>query len=111
MTAIVGGVFGFLLAYAVILGGLPNVLRDALMTFSGVASNFAGVPLALAFIFTLGQLGVLTLWLKGFGINLVCLRLHDLQQVRTRDRLSVLPVPAHGPDHRAGHRRPPAGVA
>ena len=25
------------------------------MTFSGVASNFAGVPLALAFVFTLGR--------------------------------------------------------
>ena len=70
VTAIVGGVFGFLLAYAVILGGLPKVLRDALMTFSGVASNFAGVPLALAFIFTLGQLGVLTLWLRSVGLNL-----------------------------------------
>jgi putative spermidine/putrescine transport system permease protein len=71
VTAIVGGIFGFLLAYAVILGGLPKVLRDALMTFSGVASNFAGVPLALAFIFTLGQLGVLTLFLKNtLGINL-----------------------------------------
>ncbi|HET8784890.1 MAG TPA: ABC transporter permease subunit [Candidatus Limnocylindrales bacterium] len=70
VTAIVGGIFGFLLAYAVILGGLPKVLRDALMTFSGVASNFAGVPLALAFIFTLGQLGVVTLWLRGLGINL-----------------------------------------
>ena len=70
VTAILGGLFGFLLAYAVILGGLPKVFRDALMTFSGVASNFAGVPLALAFIFTLGQLGVLTLWLRGFGINL-----------------------------------------
>ena len=70
VTAILGGTFGFLLAYAVILGGLPRVLRDALMTFSGVASNFAGVPLALAFIFTLGQLGVLTLWLRGLGINL-----------------------------------------
>jgi putative spermidine/putrescine transport system permease protein len=70
VTAVAGGIFGFLLAYAVILGGLPKVLRDALMTFSGVASNFAGVPLALAFIFTLGQLGVLTLWLRGLGINL-----------------------------------------
>ena len=41
------------------------------MTFSGVASNFAGVPLALAFIFTLGQLGHRdTVLLKGFGINL-----------------------------------------
>ena len=69
VTAVVGGIFGFLLAYAVILGGLPRVIRDALMTFSGVASNFAGVPLALAFIFTLGQLGILTLWLKGLGID------------------------------------------
>ena len=30
------------------------------MTFSGVASNFAGIPLALAFIYTLGTTGVLT---------------------------------------------------
>jgi putative spermidine/putrescine transport system permease protein len=69
VTAVVGGIFGFLLAYAVILGGLPRVIRDALMTFCGVASNFAGVPLALAFIFTLGQLGTITLFLKGFGID------------------------------------------
>jgi putative spermidine/putrescine transport system permease protein len=69
VTAIVGGIFGFLLAYAAILGGLPRVLRTALMTFSGVASNFAGVPLALAFIFTLGQLGIVTVFLKGFGLN------------------------------------------
>ncbi len=63
VTAIGGGLFGFLLAYAVILGGLPKVLRTALMTFSGVASNFAGVPLALAFIFTLGQVGLVTKFL------------------------------------------------
>jgi putative spermidine/putrescine transport system permease protein len=69
VTAIVGGILGFLLAYAVILGGLPRFLRGALLTFSGVASNFAGVPLALAFIFTLGQLGIVTVWLKGFGID------------------------------------------
>jgi putative spermidine/putrescine transport system permease protein len=69
VTAIVGGVFGFLMAYAVILGGLPPFLRSALMTFSGVASNFAGVPLALAFIFTLGQLGIVTVFLKGVGID------------------------------------------
>jgi putative spermidine/putrescine transport system permease protein len=69
VTAVVGGIFGFLLAYAVILGGLPRALRDALMTFSGVASNFAGVPLALAFIFTLGQLGMVTVWLKSIGID------------------------------------------
>jgi len=70
VTAVGGGVFGFLLAYAVILGGLPRFLRTALMTFSGVASNFAGVPLALAFIFTLGQAGFATALLKDVGIEI-----------------------------------------
>mgnify|MGYP000344844302 CR=1 FL=1 len=60
ITAIVGSAFGLLLAAAVILGGLPSALRSALMTFSGVASNFAGIPLAVAFIFTLGNLGLVT---------------------------------------------------
>jgi putative spermidine/putrescine transport system permease protein len=60
VTAVIGGIFGLLLAYSVILGGLPGFLRSALMTFSGVASNFAGIPLALAFVFTLGNLGLLT---------------------------------------------------
>lgn len=70
VTAIGGGIFGFLLAYAVIGGGLPGFLRSALMTFSGVASNFAGVPLALAFVFTLGRAGFVTLLLNGLGINI-----------------------------------------
>lgn len=69
VTAIGGGILGFLLAAAVILGGLPGFLRSALMTFSGVASNFAGVPLALAFIFTLGSLGFLTVLLRPAGIE------------------------------------------
>jgi putative spermidine/putrescine transport system permease protein len=63
-TAIAGAVFGLLLAYAVILGGLPRFFRTFLMTFSGVASNFAGIPLALAFLFTVGPLGLLTVWIR-----------------------------------------------
>jgi len=70
VTAIAGGIFGFLLAYAVIAGGLPSFLRSALMTFSGVASNFAGIPLALAFLFTIGASGLLTPLIKGVGWNL-----------------------------------------
>ncbi|MFN8621475.1 MAG: ABC transporter permease subunit [Chloroflexota bacterium] len=70
VTAIAGGVFGFLLAYALILGGLPGFLRSGSTTFAGVASNFAGVPLALAFIFTLGQVGLVTVFLKDtFGFD------------------------------------------
>ena len=71
VTAIAGGILGFLLAYAIILGGLPRFLRTGVTTFSGVASNFAGVPLALAFTFTLGHLGVLTILLQDtLGYNL-----------------------------------------
>jgi putative spermidine/putrescine transport system permease protein len=39
------------------------------MTFCGVASNFAGVPLAFAFIALLSPTGVLTGWLKAIGLN------------------------------------------
>jgi putative spermidine/putrescine transport system permease protein len=60
ITAVGGALFGFLLAYAVILGGLPRALRIFLVTFSGVASNFAGVPLAFAFIATIGNAGLVT---------------------------------------------------
>ena len=68
VTALAGGIFGFLMAYAVISAG-PSRFRSGLMTFSGVASNFAGVPLALAFIFTIGRAGLLTGLLAGLGIN------------------------------------------
>jgi putative spermidine/putrescine transport system permease protein len=70
VTAVGGGLFGFLLAYAVILGGLPPAMRSLVTTFSGVASNFAGIPLAFAFIATLGRVGLLTVFLKSVGIDL-----------------------------------------
>ncbi len=70
-TAVGGGLLGFLMAYGVTVGGLPAWVRNALMTFSGVASNFAGVPLAFAFIATLGRTGLVTVLLKTFfGISL-----------------------------------------
>lgn len=70
-SAAIGCLVGFGMAAAMILGGLPRVIRSPLMTFSGVASNFAGVPLAFAFLATLGPLGLVTVFLKTqFGINL-----------------------------------------
>jgi putative spermidine/putrescine transport system permease protein len=72
VTAVAGAIFGLLLAYAIILGGLPKFLRTFVMTFSGVASNFAGIPLALAFLFTLGNAGLVTIWLNStFHISLI----------------------------------------
>jgi len=71
VTAIGGGLFGFLLAYAAVLGGLPRWVRTVLLTFSGVSANFAGVPLAFAFIATLGRVGLVTVLLHDlFNINL-----------------------------------------
>jgi len=70
-SAIGGAVLGFLLAWAAILGGLPRAIRPALLTFSGVASNFAGVPLAFAFLATLGRTGLVTaLLVNVFGVNI-----------------------------------------
>ncbi len=70
-SAALGCLIGFAMAAAVVLGGLPRFLKSPLLTFSGVASNFAGVPLAFAFIATIGPAGIITLWLRTeFGINL-----------------------------------------
>jgi putative spermidine/putrescine transport system permease protein len=65
-TAIGGGIFGLLIAYAITLGGLPRWTRGVTTTVSGVASNFAGVPLAFAFIATLGRTGFVTVLLKNW---------------------------------------------
>ena len=59
-----GALIGLLMALAIIRGGLPSWIRNAVMTFSGVASNFAGIPLAFAFLATLGRLGLVTVVLK-----------------------------------------------
>jgi putative spermidine/putrescine transport system permease protein len=69
-TAVIGGLVGFLLAWAVAMGGLPRPFRSGLTTFSGVAANFAGVPLAAAFIFTLGRIGVITSLFEWMGVEL-----------------------------------------
>jgi putative spermidine/putrescine transport system permease protein len=69
-SALLGAVFGFILAWAVAMGRVPRFLRPMLTTFSGVASNFAGIPLAFAFLCTLGPTGLVTALLLDMGINL-----------------------------------------
>jgi len=71
VSAIGGSLIGFALAYVALSGGLPAWVRPTLLTFSGVASNFAGVPLAFAFLATLGRVGLVTVLLvKLFGFNI-----------------------------------------
>ena len=73
-SAFLGCVIGFAVAWAVTLGDLPRWLRGPVLTFSGVASNFAGVPLAFAFLATLGRLGLVTVLLREwFGVNIYAL--------------------------------------
>ncbi|HET9461206.1 MAG TPA: ABC transporter permease subunit [Gaiellaceae bacterium] len=69
VTALLGGLLGFLIAYSAIREGTPRFIRSALTTFSAVAANFAGIPLAFAFIATLGTIGVLTTFLADLGFN------------------------------------------
>jgi putative spermidine/putrescine transport system permease protein len=70
-TALGGGLLGFLMAYALTMGNLPRWLRPVTLTFAGVASNFAGVPLAFAFISTLGRTGFVTVLFRDvFGMNI-----------------------------------------
>jgi putative spermidine/putrescine transport system permease protein len=64
ITAAIGGVAGLFIAYAALREGTPKWIRNALTTFSGVAANFGGIPLAFAFIASLGALGILTQFLK-----------------------------------------------
>ncbi|AMY69303.1 ABC transporter permease [Frigidibacter mobilis] len=71
VTAAIGCLIGFSVAAAVVLGGLPRWIRGPLLTFSGVASNFAGVPLAFAFLATIGPVGLITVFLRtNLGVDL-----------------------------------------
>src|SRR6266566_1820897 len=73
VTALLGGCIGGLAAY-----GVYNLragwLRNFLVGFSSIAANFAGVPLAFAFVATLGVTGFVTVAIH----NLFHVNLYDL---------------------------------
>ena len=69
-TAMIGAVFGALLAYAVATGNPNGVFRRLVSSACGVLAQFGGVTLAFAFIATLGSAGLITLWLKQHGMNI-----------------------------------------
>ncbi|MER7949332.1 ABC transporter permease [Streptomyces sp. NPDC096079] len=71
LTALIGSVLGVLIAQAVVTSR-SRALRSAVLTASGVLANFGGVPLAFAFIATVGISGVVTQLadLTGLGWNL-----------------------------------------
>ncbi|CAG4903019.1 unnamed protein product, partial [Acidocella sp. C78] len=70
LAALVGVIAGGIAAYLVLRPGMKRGVRSLVTSFSAVAANFAGVPLAFAFIATLGSLGIITVWLKSAGVDL-----------------------------------------
>jgi putative spermidine/putrescine transport system permease protein len=60
ITAVLGAVLGLALAVAVLRARRGRLLRRMVLTASGVLANFGGVPLAFAFLATIGNAGVVT---------------------------------------------------
>jgi putative spermidine/putrescine transport system permease protein len=69
-AAIIPGIAGLLIAYAIFTARRASVLRQVAITASGVFANFGGVPLAFLFIATLGPTGILTIWLNDISKHL-----------------------------------------
>ncbi|MCL7377267.1 ABC transporter permease subunit [Streptomyces sp. 35G-GA-8] len=59
LTAVIATLLGTLIAQAVVTSR-GGALRNAVLTASGVLANFGGIPLAFAFVATLGISGVVT---------------------------------------------------
>jgi len=60
LTALVGAVFGAVVAYALATASRTSLLRRAFTAFMSVLAQFGGVMLAFAFIATLGVNGLVT---------------------------------------------------
>jgi putative spermidine/putrescine transport system permease protein len=70
VTAVVGAVVGALICYA-LLGLRPDgAVRSFIDSASSVLAQFGGVMLAFAFIATIGQQGLITVWLRDLGIDI-----------------------------------------
>ena len=68
-SALVGVIFTWLATYSII--SLFPKAREKFLVISNLTSNFAGIPLAFAFIILLGNSGVIVLFDKLTGINLL----------------------------------------
>ncbi|MEV0495556.1 ABC transporter permease [Streptomyces atratus] len=71
VSALIAAIVGLPLAHAVVTSRF-RALREAVLAGAGVLANFGGVPLAFAFVATLGNAGVLTsqFHLAGHGWSL-----------------------------------------
>jgi putative spermidine/putrescine transport system permease protein len=71
ITALLGALFGALLSWAVATGKSEGLLRRTVVAGAGVLAQFGGVPLAFAFLATVGFQGFVTQFLRdNVGIDL-----------------------------------------
>jgi putative spermidine/putrescine transport system permease protein len=70
ITSITGALIGGGLAWAITVGNIPGWIRNAVLSFSGVAANFAGLPLVFAFIALLGRIGLLNQVLRPLNVSI-----------------------------------------
>ncbi|MEU4445848.1 ABC transporter permease [Actinosynnema sp. NPDC050801] len=71
ITALLGAAFGALLSWAVAVGKQEGSLRRVVVAGAGVLAQFGGVPLAFAFLATVGFQGFVTRFLRdSFGVDL-----------------------------------------
>ena len=69
-SAIIGAMFGALLAYAVVTGNPDGLTRRLTASACGVLAQFGGVTLAFAFIASIGPVGLVTVFLADHGLNI-----------------------------------------
>nr|WP_267897047.1 ABC transporter permease subunit [Lysinibacillus yapensis] len=65
-SAVAGIVLAIFVSYA--MTNLPEKIQDKLTVYINLAANFAGVPLAFAFIILLGNSGVFTLFIENLNL-------------------------------------------
>ncbi|RDW17558.1 ABC transporter permease [Oceanobacillus arenosus] len=69
ISSVVGLVLAIIVSYA--MTNLPEKIQDKLTVYINVAANFAGVPLAFAFIILLGNSGVFRIFFENLDLPLL----------------------------------------
>ena len=70
LASVIPGILGLLIAYAIFTAKRGRVLRQVVITASGVFANFGGVPLAFLFIASFGSTALVTGWLGDMGLHI-----------------------------------------
>ena len=105
VTALLGGLIGGFAAYGVYTLRTGS-LRNFLVGFSSIAANFAGVPLAFAYVATLGVTGYITVLIHTlFHVNIYDLGFSLYYILGAGDRVYVFPIATHDPAYTSSAKR------